>query len=68
MPDVPQRPLSYGELLNSFHQNYNHKQRVKEQKKAVRRPRKKQERPQVQRHEYSYDQVMERLKGIARED
>lgn len=61
MPLVPQRELSYGEKMENFHKAR------KRQEEQQAKPKQKRQAKQKQRPEYSYPEVMERIRAIGKE-
>lgn len=64
MPKVPERPLSYGEILNSFRTV--HKSKVNQRNvKKFKQPRRPKRQP---KGDYSYGEVMRMLKRLGNEE
>lgn len=68
MPKVPERPLSYGEILLKLKQVDKYKTRTKEQAKALKPRKHRQNKDKPQRHEYSYGEVMAHIRRIQNEE
>jgi hypothetical protein len=67
MTKVPERQLSYGELLHNLKLTYKSRQRIKEVKAHKELKENKHRTPKV-RHEYSYYEVMEHIRRIGNEE
>lgn len=60
---VPKRKLSYGELLDNLN-----KAKVFKQNKLAVKKMKAPKHPKAQRHEFSYGQVVKRIRDIQKEE
>lgn len=72
MPNVPQRKLSYGEMLNRVRGEYAYGKRLKQRARPLCQPKpdnikRLAKEARKEKHEYSYGNVMRHLNDIQNE-